>query len=610
MDQPQPDVLSQKAFVGRFWKSARGFWRADTRVIAWSLTIGLLVVILTQTAFQYRMNVWSRDFFNAMEEKNGQEVFSQIITFFPLLLTLVALAVCAVYGRMTIQRRWREWLTKQLIIKWFANGRYYQLDLVTGDHQNPEGRIAEDARLATDAPVDFCTGIATSVVTALAFIGVLWFVGGSLTVTTPLGPVTIPGFLTFAAIIYAAITTAVVILVSRRFIHVSERTSQAEAEFRYALTRVRENSESIALLGGEKQESAGLDQSLTMVIRQWLSLCYQHMRYTVVSNFHFLIAPIVPVLLCSPKFVAAEMSLGEVMQAAAAFVHVQSAFNWLLENFPRLAGWAASARRVGSLLNSIDHLDAATLPDSMRAISRTTEDGASLHIENLSVELDDGTVVIDDADVLIQPGEKILLLGESGTGKTTLTRAIAGLWPWGQGNVAIPNGTKILMMPQRPYIPLGSLRRAATYPLSKDEIPDADLHELMNAVGLDYLVGRLDEEAPWHRTLSGGECQRLAFVRLMLHRPDIVVLDEATSALDLKSQETLMKIVMERLPKTTVISIAHRPELEAFHYRKLIFERRPGGAQLMTDEKLGGQPISKFFAKAADALRHALTRRQ
>jgi ABC-type transport system involved in cytochrome bd biosynthesis fused ATPase/permease subunit len=218
-----------------------------------------------------------------------------------------------------------------------------------------------------------------------------------------------------------------------------------------------------------------------------------------------------------------------------------------------------------------------TLDDAIaRAITRTTEDGASLHLKNLSVELDDGTVVIDDADVMIQPGEKILLLGESGTGKTTLTRAIAGLWPWGQGNVAIPKDSKILMMPQRPYIPLGTLRRAATYPLSREETPDATVEELLHAVGLEYLIDRLNEEAPWHRTLSGGECQRLAFVRLMLHRPDIVVLDEATSALDLKSQEKMMELLMDRLLMTTVISIGHRPELEAFHYRKLVFERQPG----------------------------------
>ena len=234
-----------------------------------------------------------------------------------------------------------------------------------------------------------------------------------------------------AAVIYAVITSAAVILVASRFVAVSERVNQSEAEFRYALTRVRENGESIALLGGEKEERAGLRQGFGTVILQWRNLCHQHMRYTLVSNTHWLIAPVVPLVLCAPKYVAGAMTLGEVMQAAAAFVQVQSAFNWLLENYPRLAGWAASARRVGSLLASIDHLEAAGVPGASRAITRIEHEGPAFRLQNCPVELDDGTVVVKDADVVIEPGERVLLVGESGTGKTTLTRAIAGLWPWG-----------------------------------------------------------------------------------------------------------------------------------------------------------------------------------
>jgi putative ATP-binding cassette transporter len=280
------------------------------------------------------------------------------------------------------------------------------------------------------------------------------------------------------------------------------------------------------------------------------------------------------------------MTLGEVMQAAAAFVQVQSGFNWLLDNYPRLAGWIASARRVGSLLVSLDHLEAAGRPGGARVITRTEHEGPALRLQNLSVELDDGTVVVKDADVLIEPGERVLLVGESGTGKTTLTRAIAGLWPWGHGDIVIQRGAKMFLMPQRPYIPLGTLRRAAAYPLSPADAPDGMTRELMEAVGLGYLVEHLDEEAPWNRTLSGGECQRLAFVRLLLHQPDIVVMDEATSALDPPSQEHLMTLVAERLPRTAIVSIAHRPELAAFHHRKIVFERRPGGSRLVGDSIL------------------------
>jgi len=591
MYQPPPAVPTGRPLIQRFWTSARDFWFADTRRTAWLLTLGLIALIFIELAFQYRMNIWNRDIFNALEKKDGAAVSTQALIFVPLVATMVALAIVAVYGRMTLQREWRAWLTNHLVGRWLANGRYYQLDLVTGDHQIPEGRISEDARNATDAPVDFVVGIVSSAVTAVAFVAVLWFVGGDLTLGTSEAPIVIPGYLVIAAVIYAVITSAGVILVASRFVAVSERTNQTEAEFRYALTRVRENGESIALLGGEKEERAGLRQSLAAVILQWRDLCHQHMRYTLVSNAHWLVAPVVTLVLCAPKYVAGTMTLGEVMQSAAAFVQVQSAFNWLLDNYPRLAGWVASARRVGSLMVSLDHLEAAGIPGASRAITRTEHEGSALRLQNLSVELDDGTVVVKDADVLIEPGERVLLVGESGTGKTTLTRAIAGLWPWGEGNIAVPRGAKMVLMPQRPYIPLGSLRRAATYPLSPADAPDGTLRELMATVGLGYLVDHLDDEAPWNRTLSGGECQRLAFVRLLLHQPDIVVMDEATSALDPPSQEYLMKLVAERLPHTAIVSIAHRPELAAFHHRKLVFERRPGGSRMIGDSILLPPPI-------------------
>jgi putative ATP-binding cassette transporter len=603
MYTPLPSIPpAGRPLIRRFWASARGFWVGDTRRTAWLLTIGLVALIMIQIGFQYRMNIWSRDIFNALEKKDGDAVWTQALIFVPLVVTMVALAIIAVYGRMTLQRKWREWLTNHLVGKWLANGRYYQLDLVTGDHQNPEGRIGEDARNATDAPIDFVVGILSAAITGVTFVGVLWLVGGDLTLGTPEAPIVIPGYLVIAAVIYAVITSIAVILVASRFVAVSERTNQAEAEFRYALTRVRENGESIALLGGEKEERAGLRQSLDSVVLEWRNLCHQHMRYTLVSNAHWLIAPVVTLVLCAPKYVAGEMTLGGVMQAAAAFVQVQSAFNWLLDNYPRLAGWVASARRVGSLMVSIDYLDRAGMPGASHAITRIEKEGPAFQIQNLSVELDDGTVVVKDADVLIQPGERVLLVGESGTGKTTLTRAIAGLWPWGEGNVSIPHGAKMVLMPQRPYIPLGTLRRAATYPLSPAEAPDAAVRELMATAGLGYLVAHLDEVAPWNRTLSGGECQRLAFVRLMLHQPDIVVMDEATSALDPPSQEHLMTLVAERLPNTAVISIAHRPELEAFHHRKLVFERRPGGARLVGDTVLL-PPETAFLPRIIDWLR-------
>jgi putative ATP-binding cassette transporter len=277
------------------------------------------------------------------------------------------------------------------------------------------------------------------------------------------------------------------------------------------------------------------------------------------------------------------MSLGELMQATAAFIQVQWALNWLIDNYPRVADWTASARRVGSLLVSLDHLDAAGRPGEVGVIRRLQHEGAALRLRDVSVTLDDGTVVIDDADVVIEAGERVLLVGESGTGKSTLVRAIAGLWPWGCGDISIRRGAQMFLMPQRPYIPLGSLRRVATYPLAPGDVADPVLRETLDVVGLGYLSERLDHVAPWDHVLSGGEKQRLGFVRLLLHTPDIVVMDEATSALDPSSQEHLMNLIQERLPNLTVISVGHRPELEKFHQRKLVLEARKEGAKLARD---------------------------
>jgi putative ATP-binding cassette transporter len=387
-----------------------------------------------------------------------------------------------------------------------------------------------------------------------------------------------------AAVIYAVIASGSMVWIGRRFVTVAENKNQAEAEYRFVLTRIRENGESIALLGGETEERAGLDRSLREVLRRWRHLCYQHMRTTVVSQSSAHLAPVVPVLLCAPKFLEGSMSLGQVMQAASAFVIVQTAFNWLVDNYPRFADWTASARRVASLLVSLDGLHQAD-KEGLGRIQHGETDDAALKLCNLSVTLDDGTSVINEAEVTIEPGEKVLVVGESGTGKSSLVRAIAGLWPWGDGQILVRKGAKLFLLPQRPYVPVGSLRRAAAYPQSTDEVEADAVAEALDQVGLGHFVDRMDEDNPWDQTLSGGEKQRLAFARLLIHKPDIIVMDEATSALDPTSQADLLQLIHERLD-ATIISVGHRPELEAFHERKLVMESRPDGARLVRDEDI------------------------
>jgi len=581
-----------KPLVRRFWHTARGFWsHPKSWKVAWLMTACLVALVVGQLIFSYQLNLWNKAIFDALEKKDSATVLRQAIVFIPLAIGSIAIAVCVVYARMRTQRRWRAWLTEHTITRWLAKGRYYQLNLIEGDHKNPEARIAEDIRIATEQPVDFAVGILSAVLTSVTFMGVLWSVGGSLTISLGGSEFYIPGYLVIAVVIYCVIISGFMMLIAKSFVPTAERKNQVEAEFRFALTRVREYGESIAILGGEKEERAGLDKLLNGVITTWARMAGQYMRTMFVSHGNYIIASVIPIILCAPKYLAGEMTLGTVMQAAAAFIQVQYAFNWIVDNYPRLAEWTASARRASNLLVAIDALD--HVEDSQAgAISRGEDEGAAIRLRNVSVALSDGTVVVDDADVTVQLGEKVLVAGESGTGKSTLVRAIAGLWPWGEGEIMLKPGAKMFLMPQKPYIPLGTLRRATTYPQQPEDFDDEKITAALEAVGLQHLTEKLDdEEAKWDRTLSGGEQQRLAFARLFLHEPDIVVMDEATSALDPESQAMLMNALAERLPKTAIISVGHRPELEAFHERKVNLVRRKGGAKLMTGE-IVAPPIS------------------
>jgi len=574
----------KKYLLKRFWISARGFWSRRGDALAWPFSIGLLAMIGINVGFQYGINVWNRGIFDAIEKRDASTVYFLASIFPPLVLGSVMIVTSQVYVRMRIQRRWRSWLTKVLVSRWIAHGRYYQLNLIDGDHQNPEARLSEDMRIATEAPVDFVAGVIAAFVSASTFIVVLWTIGGALTLPIGGASMTIPGFLVIAAVIYALITSSSIALIGRNFVRVSEVKNQLEAEFRYTLTRVRENGESIALLGGEEEERSDLDNRFRNVRQQWKQMAQQYMRTTVVSHGSMLIAPVVPLLLCAPKFLDGSMSLGQVMQAASAFTIVQSAFGWLVDNYPRLADWNACARRVASLMMSLDGLERAEQSEKLGRIVRgETEGETMLSLKDVSVSLGDGTAVVKETDVEIGRGERVLVAGESGSGKSTLVRAIAGLWPWGGGSVSFRAGSRLFMLPQRPYIPSGTLRRAVCYPQAAESWTFEEIGEALDKVGLGHLRDKVEEEAPWDQTLSGGEKQRLTFARLLLNNPDIIVMDEATAALDEKSQDRMMQTVIDELPDATIISVAHRAELEAFHSRKITLERREGGAKLVSD---------------------------
>ena len=395
-----------KHLVRRFWRTGRGFWSAERSwKVAWLMTATLVLLVVGQLVFQYQLNVWNKTIFDALEKKDGATVLRQAMIFVPLALGSIAVAVTVVYARMRMQRRWRAWFTEHTITRWLAKGRYYQLNVIEGDHKNPEARIADDIRIATEQPVDFAVGILSAALTSATFMGVLWSVGGNLTINIGGSEFFIPGYLVLAVLLYCAIISGLMMLIARSFVPTAERKNQVEAEFRASLTRVREYGESIAILGGEKEERSGLDALLKNVIVAWAKMAGQYMRTMFVSHGNFIIASVIPVILCAPKYLAGEMTLGTVMQAAAAFIQVQYAFNWIVDNYPRLAEWTASARRTSNLLVSLDGLQRVEESQKGAIARKEDEDGEeeeAIRLKDVSVALSDGTVVVDDADVTVK----------------------------------------------------------------------------------------------------------------------------------------------------------------------------------------------------------------
>jgi vitamin B12/bleomycin/antimicrobial peptide transport system ATP-binding/permease protein len=349
--------LGRHHALRRFWRSARGFWHGPTARLAWGL-IGLLTVVtVLQVVVQYRLNLWNRDFFNALEFRNGAEIWHQTQLLVLLGLISIGLAVTAVWGRMTFQRSWRAWVSRHLIAAWLGDERYRRLDLWNGEHQNAEYRIAEDARLATDAPIDLGIGLLASLLTAATFVLVLWHVGGALDVSVLGVILTIPGYLVVAALIYAILTTGTLMFVGRRLIGVIESKNQAESELKYVFAHLRERAGGRLSVADVEATTEEARWALVDVIREWKHLAWQHMRTTYVSHGNTLLAPLVGLILCVPHYIEGTMLLGDVTQAAAAFVAVQGAFNWLVDNFPRLAECLSSANRVGNLLTDFDRLE-------------------------------------------------------------------------------------------------------------------------------------------------------------------------------------------------------------------------------------------------------------
>jgi putative ATP-binding cassette transporter len=596
---PIPKDKTPSGRSGRFLRLSLGFWSGTTRAQAWFLTVAVLFFLLANLGAALAVNRWNKFFFDALEQKDTRSVILGLGYILALAVFSAAFSAFLLHARMRLQVRWRQWLARTLIARWLADRHFYQLAIVRTEADNPEARISEDARISIELLVDMSLGILNAVLAAVSFVGILWVVGGALAIMG----YSIPGYMVFACIVYSALTTASMFLLSRPLVRRVEDKAAGEAQLRYELTRVKDNAESIALIGGDEDERQRLDVTLSDLVRRWLGVIVWQGRMMWLNGANLVLAPVVPLLLGAPKYLSGEMSLGSLMQAATAFVQVQFALNWLADNALRLADWFASSHRVTQLSDAIDRLEASLGPVGQgERIKLGPSPDKCVHLCRLSIALHDGKLTIDGVEVTVSPGEKVLVKGESGSGQSTLIHAMAGLWPWGSGEILRPEGADVTFMPQRPYFPLGKLRAALLYPRSEQFVSDDRIRDMLTRCGLEHLVTRIDETDQWSSLLSGSEQQRLAFARVLIHPPDILIMDEPTSSLDELSQFRMMEYMRDLLPDTMVIHAGHRPGLERFHDREIQFVREKRGGPV------AAQPDARSPLKLVKEVLHKLGR--
>ena len=578
--------IATKISHWRFLQFALGYWRGDQKRVAWTWTLLALGLILVTLGISIGINHWNRDFFDSLEKKQSGQLLPLLGMFVVLIVAGAACAAAMVKCRMTMQVQWRAWLTRQLTAKWLDQQRFYRLAITDDKGLNPEFRLADDLRLATEPLVDLAVGFINSLLSAVAFVSILFAVGGAITIPLGAFSIWIPGYIAVAAVIYAFVVSSLMYFIGNPLVGKVEEKNNAEAQFRYEMTRVRENAETIALIKGDADEKKRLATTFERTVTSWKDVIKHNARLTWVLNSSAFFAPVVPLLLATPKYLAGDMTLGQVMQVAAAFTSVLGALNWFTDNYVRLAEWSASARRVDELYVALELVSVDDKHEKFGPIVVENSADGALRIAKLSIVHRDGRVMIDGTDLDIAQGERVLLGGESGSGKSTLVRAIAGLWPWGEGRIQLPRDAKVAFVPERTYVPQGRLRDVLAYPDDGDKIDDAKALEALNAAGLGHIAARLDKVDRWEQILSGGERQRLAVARLLIQRPAVIVMDEATAALDVDTEHRLLTLLFEALPESTVISVGQREGLQALHTRTLSLTRHHTGARI-TDIRAG-----------------------
>ena len=559
------------------WRLASPYFRSEDRWAGRVLLAAVIAIELAIVGINVLLNSWNNSFYNALQDKNWDAFVYQLGYFCVLATAYIFLAVYQLYLNQWLQIRWRRWLTRTYLEKWLAGSNHYRMQLLGDAADNPDQRIAEDVKQFIDAGA---TGIGilpiglsllNATVTLASFAVILW----NLSASAPLHvfgiSIDIPGYLLWAALIYAILGTTFTHLIGRALIALNFQQQRYEADFRFNLVRVRESSEQIALLRGEQAERDRLLLRFANVVSNWMAIMSRQKKLTFLTAGYSQAAVVFPYIMVSPAYFAGKVQLGGLMQTANAFGQVQGALSVFVNVYRQLAEWRAVVERLSGFDHSIAVAHEAAVKPPVITVAPT--DANAVSFKDLSVRLPNGVPLINATDVSIKLGERVLVSGPSGAGKSTLFRALAGVWPFGEGTISIPKNARMMMLPQRPYFPIAPLAAAVAYPAQSGQFDAAKIAELISAVGLPALVPRIEEEAHWNRMLSLGEQQRLGIARALLYAPNFLFLDEATASLDEPSEAALYQLLDQRLPQATIVSIGHRATLAAFHRRRLAFIR-------------------------------------
>ncbi|WP_029075829.1 ABC transporter ATP-binding protein/permease [Kaistia adipata] len=549
------------------------------------IALGLLGVVVGLRLFNVwldvKFNYWNNDFYTALQKKDWTTFFYQMFVVFSWIAGLTIITtVYQIYFAQWLQIRWRNWLTHRYLDGWMSHGTHYRMRLAGNPADNPDQRIAEDTDRFTDGFLSIGVALLGQIVTLVTFVFILW----SLSAQAPLiifgQPYAIPGYLVWLALGYAILGTALTHWIGKPLVALNFQQQRYEADFRFALVRLRENAEEVALLKGEPAERAELDHRFGAVLRNFYQIMSRTKRLTFLTAGYNQLAVIFPFILISPLYFAGTIELGGLTQVASAFGTVQAALSFFVTAYSTLAAWKAVVDRLDGFENAIAHAE-----DLERTGPALEEDGreTALVIRDLAVRLPDGREIVQVPELRVEPRQRVLVAGPSGSGKTSLFRALGGVWPFGDGAIHIPQGANLLILPQDAYMPLGGIRAALAYPEPAETLPTERAADVLAAVGLSRLIQHLDEDAHWGNRLSGGERQRVAIARAILAQPDWLLLDEATSALDEKAEAAAYDLIRNRLPGTTIISIGHRTSLTALHDRFLELVENRGGSHVLVE---------------------------